>query len=112
MYNLFVSADEGSWEGISFEIDLSRCVREYTDIEIVEKYQDLTEAVIREIKRFPCIFAYEIPCEKNPKFGLIRAVTKRKNTVSIEYDIIDLSAFLSYQDLTEMAFKLDISGGN
>jgi len=110
MYNLFVSADENSWEGIPFEIELSRCVREYTDIEIVEKYQDLTEAIIREIKRFPCVFAYEIPCEKAPKFGLIRTVTKRKSMVSIEYDIIDLDTFLSHQDLTEMSFKLDITG--
>ena len=110
MYNLLVSADENSWEGNPFEIDLSRCVREYTDTEIVEKYQDLTEAVVREIKRFPCIFAYESPYEKDPKFGLIRALTKRKNTVSIEYEIIDLAIFLSHQDLTNMSFKLDITG--
>src|ERR1043166_6834510 len=110
MYNLFVSADENSWEGNSFEIDLSRCLREYTDQEIFDKYQDLTEAIVRQIKRFPCIFAYEIPCEKDPKFGLIRTLTKRKNLVSIEYDIIDLATFLSHQDLISMSFKLDITG--
>jgi hypothetical protein len=110
MYNLLVSANENSWEGNPFEIDLSRCVREYTDIEIVGKYQDLTEAVVREIKRFPCIFAYETHCEKDPKFGLIRTLTKRRNIVSIEYEIIDLPTFLSHQDLTAMSFKLDITG--
>lgn len=110
MYNLLVSGDENSWEGAPFEIDLSRCVREYTDTEIVEKYQDLTESVIREIKRFPCILAYESPCEKDPKFGLIRALIKRRNTVSIEYEIIDLPTFLSHQDLTEMSFNFDITG--
>ena len=73
MYNLLVSADEKSWDGMPFEIDLSRCIREYTDTEIVEKYQSLTEDVVREIKRFPCIFAYESPCEKAPKFGHGRA---------------------------------------
>jgi hypothetical protein len=110
MYNLLVSADENSWEGIPFEIDLSRCVREYTDKEIVAKYQDLTEAVVRQIRRFPCIFAYETPCKKDPKFGLIRTLTKRKNLVSIEYEIINLDTFLSHQDLTDMSFKLDITG--
>ncbi len=110
MYNLLVSADENSWEGNPFEIDLSRCVREYTDTEIVEKYQNLTESIVREVKRFSCIFAYEIPCEKDPKFGLIRTLTKRKSLVRIEYEIIDLATFLSHQDLTEMAFKLDITG--
>jgi FPC/CPF motif-containing protein YcgG len=89
MYNLFVSADENSWEGIPFEIELSRCVREYTDLELAEKYQDLTEEIIREIKRFPCIFAYELACEKAPKFGLIKAITKRKNLVRVEYNIIN-----------------------
>lgn len=110
MYNLFVSADENSWEGNPFELDSSRCIREYTDREIVEKYQNLTENIIQEIKRFPCLFAYESPCEKSPKFGLIRNVIKRRNLVSIEYDIIELSPFLTYQDLAELSFRLDITG--
>ncbi len=110
MYNLLVSADEKSWDGMPFEIDLSRCIREYTDTEIVEKYQSLTEDVVREIKRFPCIFAYESPCEKAPKFGLIRALTKRRNIVNIEYEIIKLDTFINHNDLAQMSFKLDITG--
>lgn len=110
MYNLFVSADENSWDGNPFEIDLSRCIREYTDREIVEKYQDLTEAIIGEIKRFPCLFSYEDQCEKSPKFGLIRNVIKRRNLVLIEYDIIEIDSFLTFQDLKDLSFKLDITG--
>lgn len=110
MYNLLVSADENSWKGNPFEIELSRCVREYTDREIVEKYQDLSEEIIKEVKRFPCIFAYELKCEKAPKFGLIRNVIKRRNLVSIEYDIIELNPFLNHQDLSSMSFRLDITG--
>jgi HEPN domain-containing protein len=110
MYNLLISADQNSWEGPPFEIDLARCIREYTDREIVEKYQHLTEAIIRKIKRLPCLFAYETQCEKAPKFGLIRNVLIRRNLVSIEYDIIDLEPFLTYQDLTELSFRLDING--
>lgn len=107
MYNLFVSANENSWEGNPFEIDLLRCIREYTDREIVERYKDLDEAVIREIKRFPCLFAYETRCEKSPKFGFIRNVIKRRNLVSIEYEIIELDPFLTHQDLVELSFRLD-----
>lgn len=109
MYNLFVSADENSWEGASFEMDISRCV-EYTDTEIAKKYKDLTEPLIREIKRFPCIFAYETPCEKAPKFGLIRSLLKRREKISIEYEIIELDPFLTHQGLTELSFRLDIIG--
>lgn len=110
MYNLLVSADENSWNGIPFEIDLSRCIREYTDRDIVEKYQDLTDEIVREIKRFPCLFGYESSCEKDPKFGLIRNVIKRRNIVSIEYDIIEIEPFLTYQDMEELSFRLDITG--
>ncbi|MES2726102.1 MAG: TIR domain-containing protein [Bacteroidota bacterium] len=108
MYNLFVSGDENSWEGTPFEIDLSRCVREYTDEEIKRKYQELSDDIINVIKQFPCVFAYESPCEKDPKFGFIRAITKRKSRVLIEYEIININPFLSHQDLDEMSFKLDI----
>ena len=66
--------------------------------------------MVREIKRFPCIFAYESPCEKAPKFGLIRALTKRRNIVNIEYEIIKLDTFINHNDLAQMSFKLDITG--
>lgn len=108
MYNLLVSGDENSWEGDPFEIEMSRCIREYSDTAIVEKYKDLTDAIVRDIKRFPCIFAYESRCEKDPKFGLIATLTKRRNTVYIEYEIIDLAAFLNHQDLINMSLRLDI----
>jgi len=109
MYNLFISFDENSWEGTPFEIDLSRCA-EYTDKELAEKYQDLTDNAVREIKRFPCIFGYEEPLKKNPKFGLIRSVTRRKSRVLVVYEIIELDLFLRHEDLAELAFKLDIIG--
>lgn len=111
MYNLFVSADKNDWEGSAFEIDLSRCISEYTDSEIVEKYKDLSDEIIKEIKRLPCLFAYEPPCTKSPKFGLIRNIAKRKNLVSIEYEIIQLDLFLTYQELEDLSFRLDITGG-
>jgi hypothetical protein len=108
MYNLFVSGDENSWEGNPFEIELSRCIREYSNKEIVEKYQELTEGIIQEIKKIPCLFTYESRCKKAPKFGRIRNVIKRLNLVSIEYDIIELNPILTYQDLAELSSKLDI----
>jgi len=110
MYNLFVSADENSWEGPPFLLDISRCIREYTEKDIAEKYQELTEVKIKEIKRFPCLFAYESPCQKSPKIGFIRKVIKRRNLVSIEYEIVDIDPFLTYHDLDELSFRLDIRG--
>ena len=65
LYNLFVSGSKTSWNGDVFEIDLSRCVREYTDTRITERYGALDASAIAELKRLPCIFAYEI----RPRIG-------------------------------------------
>jgi len=109
MYNLLVSSNKNAWEGTPFEIDLLRCIREFTDREIVEKFMNLSEKAIREIKTFPCVFAYENSCVKDPKYGLIKNVTKRNDKVLIEYDLIELIPFIKNQDLFEMSFNLDIS---
>jgi len=109
MYNLFVSSNEESWEGEPFFLEIDRCVREYTDTEITEKYGKLRQFDISKILRFSCIFAYESGCKKNPKFGLIREIVKRQGKVKISYEIIELDKFLTYSDILEMLFDLDIS---
>ncbi len=108
MYNLLVSADHESWDGEPFVLEEGRCVREYTDTEISERYGDFTQANVCEIKRFPCIFAYESSCFKDPQFGLIRNITKRQGKVRVEYDIVPLDKFLSHSDISDMPFELDI----
>jgi len=70
-YNFIVYGDSEALNGEPLILDISRCVREYTDQEIKEKYSELTETNIHEIKRFPCIFAYEDNCAQDPKFGLM-----------------------------------------
>lgn len=110
MYNLFVSAHDKAWEGEPCLIELDRCVREYTDTELTARYGDLTAANMNELRRFPCIFAYETGCEKDPKFGVIRDVIKRHGKARIEYEIKELDNFLTVADLAEnLAFELDIS---
>ena len=111
MYNLFVSANEEQWEGKPLLIELDRCIREYTDGSITVKLGDLTFENIDELKRLPCIFAYERGCNKDPYFGLIRDVTERKGQVRVEYEIIALDKFLKFKDLNEdlLAFSLDIA---
>lgn len=109
MYNLFVSSSKDSWNGKPIILELSRCVREYTDIEITEKYKNLGDTEINELRRFPCIFAYENYREKDPKFGLISDVTKHGEKVRINCKIIELEKFLSHKDLLNFSFELDIA---
>jgi hypothetical protein len=108
VYNLFVSGDEASWEGDPFLIETERCVREYTDTELTKRFAELDAAAVSELQRSPCVFAYESHCNKPPKFGVIRSITRRQAQVRVEYAIKDLDPFLTVEDLSGLAFQLDI----
>jgi hypothetical protein len=108
MYNLFVSGDNEAWNGEPWQIELSRCVREYTDESITQRLGDLDSAALVELKRLPCIFAYETPIKTPPKFGLLGDVTKRQGEVRVQYQLDSLAPFLTADDLAAMSFELDI----
>lgn len=108
MYNLFVSGNEENWDGEPYVLEVGRCVREYTDAEITKSYGDFTPEQIEAIRRFPCIFAYEAGCKKNPKFGIVREVTKRQGKIKIEYDLVELDKFITHAEILDMLFELDI----
>ena len=90
-------------------IEVGRCVREYTDAEITQEYGDFNPEQVGALRRFPCIFAYEAGCRKDPRFGILREVTKRSGKVKIEYDLVELDKFISHSDIQSMSFDLDIS---
>ena len=108
MYNLLVSGNEEAWGGDPWQIELGRCVREYTDTDITKRYGDLDASAVADLKRLPCIFAYEAGYDKRPFFGVIREIKKRQGDVRIEYEIQSLPSFLSATDLATMSFDLDI----
>ncbi|WP_442498734.1 toll/interleukin-1 receptor domain-containing protein [Methylobacter sp. sgz302048] len=111
MYNLFVSGRDEAWEGEPYLLEIDRCVREYTDNELTVRFGNLDAVNVNELRRLPCIFAYESGCRKDPKFGVLRNVAIRQQVAKIEYDIIVLDQFLTEADLREdgLAFDLDIS---
>jgi hypothetical protein len=108
MYNLFVSANAEAWNGEPWQIELSRCVREYTENTVTERFGNLDEVAASELKRLPCIFAYEAFNKLAPKFGLIRDIAKRQGQVRIEYELQAVDPFLSADDLDQLTFELDI----
>lgn len=111
MYNLFVSANKNSWNGEPFVIEKERCINsaENTDSKIAEEFQELNIVNIEKIKKFPCIFAYESQCNKNPKFGYIEEINERTgNNVRIKYKIINLENFLTYTKLLNVLVDIDI----
>ena len=110
MYNLLVSANENDWEGKTFSIEVQRCINEneYTDGNLVRKFGKLNSPAIKKLKKFPCIFAYEESCQKNPKFGYIKQVVKGKICLEISYQIVKLKKFLTYSQILKLKFKLGI----
>lgn len=108
MYNLLVSANDEAWKGEPFILEVSRCVRQYTNDELINKYGDLREEQIDEIRKFPCVFAYEAGCRLNPKFGIIKQITVRQGKVKIEYELTELDKFITHSDIKDMLFDLDI----
>ena len=87
MYNLFVSADDEAWSGEPWQIERSRCVREYTSDKIHEQYGSLDAAAVDHLRRLPCIFAYEAFNKIDPHFGLIRDLTIRPKEVRVDYEL-------------------------
>jgi hypothetical protein len=108
MYNLLVSGNKEEWKGDPFVLEIGRCVREYTDTELTKRFGDLSAENVKELRRFPCIFAYESVHQKDPKFGVIRGVRIRQKNAVIEYEIKDIEKFLTAADLNDLALELDI----
>jgi TIR domain len=109
LYNLFVSGFENEWAGEPFMIELSRSIREYTAPHLTNRYGDLSAAAIAELKRAPCIFAYEAGRHTQaPKFGYIREIANRQGQVRVEYELYAVDPFLTADDLTGLMFELDI----
>ena len=108
MYNLLVSGNEGAWHGDPWQIEAGRCVQEYTDNALTERFGQLTAEAIEELRKLPCIFAYESGSELAPSFGVIRDIIKRQGEVRIEYEIEAVEPFLNPGDLEKYRFELDI----
>ena len=107
-YNLLVSGNDTAWEDDSYIFDTSRCIKEYTSKEIVEKFISLGKDEINELRTIPCIFAYETHINKDPIFGYITDVIVRREGIKIYFEKIKMGKFLLQQDLDSHRFELDI----
>ncbi len=107
MYNLLVSGHLEAWEGEPFTLELGRCVREYTDGDLTERFGDLGNGAKKDLRKLPSIFAYEGE-RKDPKFGFITDLKRRGGQVLIEYEIVEVPKFLTAEYLADAPAKLDI----
>lgn len=108
MYNLLISSNSDAWDGAPFTYERGRCVREYTDDDLTERFKDLDQQQIRDLQRLPSIFAYEAAQKKDPVFGRITAILPGTHNVKVKYDIQNIGDFIAYEDLEELRISLDI----
>ncbi len=105
LYNLFISGDETAWETDTKIYDADRCLREYTDKDIFEKFRKFGKEEISEIKKLPCIFAYEDRCQKDANIGYITDILVRQVGIKITFQKIEV---LPQATLNNLRFELDI----
>lgn len=112
MFNFLVSGNDEAWNGSLMSMELGRCVREYTDDDLTQKYGNLDPASVAELMRFPAIFAYEQQVGKDPHIGLLTRIEKRANRgeVRLDYVLRQLPRFLTNDELWSMKVELDITG--
>jgi hypothetical protein len=109
MDNLLVSSSEDAWNGDPWQIEVKCCVHVYTDKEITQKLGELDTSAVADLKRLPCILAYEAANKIDPHFGILRNIIKRQGEVKVQYELQPLTPFLTAEELSAIAFDLDIS---
>lgn len=109
MYNLFVSGNASDWNGDPWTVERRRCVQEYTDDDLKERFGALQPQQIDELRRLPCVFAYE-GWKTDPKFGFIQEVIllQDQGMVKVKYDLRECDRFVTAEELHEMRFDIGI----
>lgn len=85
MINLFISADLSMWESTPACFPRERCLTEYIMSEIKEQFSSLGAKEIRNLKKIPCIFAYEGINDKDAYVGCLNNITVRATDVLIDF---------------------------
>jgi len=112
MYNLIVSGDCDSWNGKTFSLDTSRCLRsaEYTSEDLVTRFGRFTEEAVEQLKTFPCLFAYEESCGRAPRFGWFKNIKRRVDQIVMECEYTAIEPWIDEGDLRSIQSSLDIYG--
>ncbi len=105
-----VTAKKGAWDSSAYEYPIDRFA-EYTEKYIKEKYEIFSEEAVEELKSFPVLFLYEDFIEDDARIGYITHIKIRHNSIFIEYKIFSNISPISYETISSLKLKLDITGG-
>lgn len=106
MYNLLVTAVEGSWDTGFYEFDKSRYL-EFTNEDITSALSDLSTLNIEKLKSYPCLFAYEGERD-NVLVGYLTSIKEQGRNIRIEFEFDQEIGPIPFTDLRPIAPLLDI----
>lgn len=106
MYNLLVTAVEGSWDTGFYEFDKSRYL-EFTNEDITSALSDLSTLNIEKLKSYPCLFAYEGERD-NVRVGYLTSIKEQGRNIRIEFEFDQEIGPIPFTDLRPIAALLDI----
>ncbi|WFU47727.1 nucleotide-binding protein [Sinorhizobium terangae] len=84
---MLIAYTDSEWDGLDWDIERSRVAIEYTADAVSERYRDLDEAAVTELKSFPCLFAVEHEVVPT-RIGYLTdvAVSDDRVTIGFEFD--------------------------
>ncbi len=103
MINLMMVYAENTWDKTPAFIEKDRCLTEYILPEYKEQYSDFSKKSIEQLKKIPCIFAYERSLKKDAVIGYIKNIEVQQTNIRIDYDLCGESiAFENFVQLSEL----------
>lgn len=109
MYNLFVSASAAAWNGEPWEIEMGRCVREFTAAPLTERFGALDDNAVTALKGMPSLFAHETANQQPARLGWITRIRHRANSALIEYELEQALPAIPQARLLELQWDLDLT---
>lgn len=98
---------DNTWDKSPAFIDKDRCLTEYILPEFTEKYSDFSEKAIEELKKMPCVFAYEKIHKLDARIGFINNIDIYQKSVRIDYELT--GQVIAFDDLIQLTDLLDMS---
>lgn len=107
MINLLITSDGTAWTKSPAFMEPERCLTEYILPELKEKYSKLSNEMIEQLKKIPCIFAYEKFHKLDAYIGFIKNIDIYQKGIRIDYELT--GQVIPFDDLMQLTDILDMS---
>lgn len=108
MYNLIIVGDPDAYDGDPITLERGRVLVEYTSAALSDRYSQLTDNLIADLKRFPALFACEHANKKDARLGWITKIQARADAARFSYVFDDSLPPISWKQVKALEWDLDI----